>query len=97
MKQKCRFNKLRDVREVAPHLAIDLGECLRNGTVPSGATEPVYNDIENTTDVGSRISDVFQSIDAERAAMAQGKIDAAHLRASILPSSSEPSEQPVNS
>lgn len=83
MKQKCRFNKLRDVREVAPHLAIDLGECLRNGTVPSGATEPVYNDIENTTDVGGRITDVFQSIDAERAAMAQGKADAAEIRAFV--------------
>ncbi len=83
MKQKCNYNKLRDMREVAPHLAIDLGECLRNGTVPSGATEPVYNDIENTTDVGGRIADVFQSIDAERAAMAQGKADAAEIRTSV--------------
>ena len=81
MKQKCKFCKERDVREVSPHLAIDLGECLRNGTVPSGATEPVYNDIENTSDVGGRVSDVFQSIDAERAAMAQGKADAAEIRA----------------
>lgn len=81
MKQKCKFCKERDVREVSPHLAIDLGECLRNGTVPSGATEPVYNDIDDTANVGGRVSDVFQSIDAERAAMAQGKADAAEIRA----------------
>lgn len=80
MKQKCRYNKKRDLREVAPHLAIDLGECLRTGTIPGSGTEPNYNEIENTADVAGRVTDVFQSLDVERASLAQGRQDASFIK-----------------
>lgn len=81
MKQKCIFNKSRDVRETAPYLAIDLKEVIRTGKVPSTGTEPYYNDIDNPSDITGRVQDVFQSIDVERTALAQGRADMARQRA----------------
>lgn len=77
MKQICKYSASHDIREVQPHLTIDLGEAIRSGKIPSTGTEPVYNDIQNPSDVVGRVTDVFQSVDIERAALAQGKADKA--------------------
>lgn len=81
MRQICKYDKSRDIRETAPFLAIDLKEVIRTGKVPATGTEPNYNDIQNASDVTGRIQDVFQSIDVERATLAQGKADAAQAKA----------------
>lgn len=81
MKQKCVFNKSRDIRETVPFLAIDLKEVIRTGKVPATGVEPDYNDIETASDVTGRIQDVFQSIDVERSTLAKGKADAEAIKA----------------
>lgn len=81
MKQKCKFNKKRDIREVAPHLGIDLAKTLDNRMVPATGTELNYNDIQHPSDIIGRVRDTFDAIDAQRAALAEGKAAAAKAKA----------------
>ena len=80
MKQVCKHNPKKDIREVAPNLSIDLAKTLDNKMVPATGTELSYNNIQNPSDIVGRIRDTFDAIDAQRSAIKQGRADAAKAK-----------------
>lgn len=60
---KQRFNEIRDVREFAPGLSVDLGKALENGSVPSDLAydESRINGIEDPESILGRPSDAFEA------------------------------------
>lgn len=58
-----RYNRLRDVKEFAPGLSIDLGKAMANGSVPADLTSSPdnYNGIEEPESILGRPSDVFEA------------------------------------
>lgn len=81
MKQKCKFCKERDKREVAPSLGIDLAKSMETKVIQGTGTEDHSNGIELPSDVYGRVRDQFEAIDAQRAIMARGKAEAAQAAA----------------
>ena len=59
---------------VVSGLAVDLGEALRTGKVPTkvGPSDVSYNGIENPANILSRPSDVFDAMQMEQAALKLG-------------------------
>lgn len=66
MIQNCKFDKNKDISEVAEGLAINLQKAIDSGIVLDSSINLDVNGIENPSDVWTRVNDVFQAIDAER-------------------------------
>lgn len=64
MKQSIYFDKSKDIREVDPFGFVDLGLCLKTGSVPSDVTASVsnYNGIEDPQSIIGTPSDVFEAM-----------------------------------
>ncbi len=66
MYQECKFNRDCDISETVPSLAVDLGEVIRTGVVCDSSFVPSFNEIEEPSKVGSRIRNVFDSLDSQK-------------------------------
>lgn len=64
MKQICKFDPVRDVRDVDTGCIIDINDILRTGVVPSSINSaPLsYNGIEDPTTIIGRPSDTFDAL-----------------------------------
>lgn len=67
MIQKCKFDKKRDIQRVDSTLGVNLKECIRNGVVRDTSGESFYNRQEDVDEVGRRVRDVFDVVEAEGA------------------------------
>lgn len=79
MKQICKFNPKADIQRVQPSSSPDLKGCIRNGIVRNTASECFYNEQKTTSDVGGRIYDQFDVVEA------QGALDNMRKKASEKP------------
>lgn len=61
---KCKFDPLRDMREVDPLGYVDIGKALISGFIPSDVTGNMssFNGIENPESILGTPSDVFESL-----------------------------------
>lgn len=57
-----RFDPKRDVGLVIVGLNVDINNMIETHSIPSTASEVVYNDISDIDEVGSRIDDTFDGI-----------------------------------
>lgn len=68
MKQICKYKKGADIQRVQePSIGSDLKGMIRNGIVRNTATECFYNEQKETSQVGSRIRDLFDVVEASGA------------------------------
>lgn len=81
MKQKCKFDKNRDLKQTAPNLSIDLSQALKDKVIPSSGTQIEHNELESSSAIGMRVRDNFEAIEAQRMITAQGKAIAAAEKA----------------
>lgn len=60
---KCKFDPVKDIKEVDQFGFVDLNECLANGDVPSTVadSENQYNGIEDPSEILGKPSDVFDA------------------------------------
>lgn len=58
------YNELEDIRRVEPSRVLQISQILSSGVVPPEAQDTDYNGIEDPSEVGSRVTDVFQATDA---------------------------------
>lgn len=79
MKQICKYNKKADIQRTIPSLGSDLKGCIRNGIVRDTAISCFYNEQKETSDVGGRIYDQFDVVEA------QGALEASRKKASETP------------
>lgn len=61
------FDPSKDVGLVIVGLNVDINNMIETHSIPSTASEVVYNDISDITEVGSRIDDTFDGIMIARA------------------------------
>lgn len=61
------FDPSKDVGLVIVGLNVDINNMIETHSIPSTASEVVYNDITDITEVGSRIDDTFDGIMIARA------------------------------
>lgn len=61
------FDPSKDVGLVIVGLNVDINNMIETHSIPSTASEVVYNDISDITEVGSRIDDAFDGIMIARA------------------------------
>lgn len=66
MKQTCKFNRTADFKQTAPNLSTDLQKALQEKVIPSTGVELEHNEIQNSSDVGIRVRDNFEAIEAQR-------------------------------
>lgn len=66
MRQICKFSKKADFKETAPNLSTDLAKALQEKVIPSTGVEFEHNEIQNSSDVGMRVRDNFEAIEAQR-------------------------------
>lgn len=66
MKQICKFNLNADFKQTAPNLSTDLQKALQEKVIPSTGVELEHNEIQNSSDVGIRVRDNFEAIEAQR-------------------------------
>lgn len=65
MRQICKYDKMADIQEVEqPSVRDDLKGQIRNGIVRNTASECFYNEQKQTSEVGGRIRDVFDVVEA---------------------------------
>lgn len=81
MRQKCKFSRIRDFRQVAPNLSINLSQALESKSIPATGTDVEFNEIESSANIGDRVRDCFEAIEAQRAITALGKAIAAQEKA----------------
>ncbi len=64
MKQICKFDSLRDIRDIDTGCIIDINDILRTGVVPSSINSaPMsYNGIDDPTTIIGRPSDTFDAL-----------------------------------
>lgn len=67
MRQICKYNKKADIQPVKPGLGCDLKGAIRNGIVRDTSATAFYNQQETTDEVGSRIHDQFDVVEAQGA------------------------------
>lgn len=56
------FNPNLDLGTVIVGLNVDINNMIETHSIPSTASEVIYNDIEDIADVGNRIDDTFDGI-----------------------------------
>lgn len=61
------FDPLKDVGLVIVGLNVDINNMIETHSIPSTASEVVYNDISDISEVGNRIDDTFDGIMIARA------------------------------
>lgn len=66
MRQKCKYNKKRDVGTVLEGLCPDKNAMIESHTIPATMSDVVYNELSNIEHVGSRIDDDFDAIQVSR-------------------------------
>lgn len=79
MRQICKYNKKADIQPVKPGLGCDLRGAIRNGIVRDTSGIAFYNQQESTREVGSRIRDQFDVVEA------QGALETMRKKASEKP------------
>lgn len=62
-----KFDPSKDVGLVIVGLNVDINNMIETHSIPSTASEVVYNDISDISEVGSRIDDTFDGIMIARA------------------------------
>lgn len=69
MFQICKYDPVRDISSVAQHGYIDIVRCFMNGEVPANVSEDdePYNGIDNPSEVGANVTDVFEAMRAAKA------------------------------
>lgn len=65
MLQKPKYRKGADIEPVQPSSDPDLKGCIRNGIVRNTASECFYNEQKETSDVGVRVRDQFDVVEAQ--------------------------------
>lgn len=60
----CSYNPVTDLAEVVPSQSVDILEVARTGVVAPVAKESFYNALEDIRQVGKRVRDVFDALDA---------------------------------
>lgn len=83
MRQICKYRKGVDIQRVQPASGADLKGAIRNGIVRNTATECFYNEQKETSEVGSRIRDQFDVVEA------QGALEHMRKKASEKPESDD--------
>lgn len=73
---KYKFNKKRDRQASVAGLAVQIGEVMRSGRVPSkvGPDDSAYNYIENPGNIVGRPRDEFDAIRMQQQAVAAGTV-----------------------
>lgn len=66
MRQKCKFNKDRDLKEIVPGLTPNLRIAMQEHVVLDTGISPEYNNIEDPANIVGRVRDVFDAIEAQR-------------------------------
>lgn len=66
MRQICKFNKDRDLKEVVPGLAPNLKIAMQEHVVLDTGVSPEYNNIDDPVNIIGRVRDVFDAIEAQR-------------------------------
>lgn len=82
----CKFDPLRDIKEVEQGLAVNLTDALRTGIVHETGENLSDNGIDDPGRVIGVIRDKFDAIDAARAIRKYGK------KANVSPTSNEPAQ-----
>lgn len=82
MKQICKYNKNRDLKEVVPGLTPNLKIAMQEHVVLDTGITPEYNNIDDPANIVGRVRDVFDAVEAQRAMLSSAK-------------QSEPSPAPV--
>lgn len=82
----CKFNPLRDIKEVEQGLAVDLTDALRTGIVHETGENLSDNGIDDPDRVLGVIRDRFDALDADRAIRKYGK------KAKVKTTPSEPAQ-----
>lgn len=67
MKQICKFDKNRDLKEVVPGLAPNLKIAMQEHVVLDTGISPEYNNIDDPANIIGRVRDVFDAVEAQRA------------------------------
>lgn len=69
MFQICKYDPLRDISSVVQRGYIDIVQCFMNGEVPANVSEDdeLYNGIDNPSEVGAVVTDVFEAMRAAKA------------------------------
>lgn len=67
MKQICRFNRKRDLKEVVPGLTPNLRIAMQEHVVLDTGISPEYNNIDDPANILGRVRDVFDAVEAQRA------------------------------
>lgn len=73
MKQICKFNKDRDLKEVVPGLAPNLKIAMSEHVVLDTGVSPDYNNIDDPANIVGRVRDVFDAVEAQRALVSSMK------------------------
>lgn len=69
MFQICEFDEIRDVMSTVEGLSIDLDKAIESGVVLDSGTTQEFNNIEEPTSIGRRVSSVFDALDIQRSLM----------------------------
>lgn len=83
MKERPKYVSGADIQPVQPYSGADLKGAIRNGVVRNTATECFYNEQKSTAEVGGRIHDQFDVVEA------QGALEAMRKKASEKPESED--------
>lgn len=75
MRQNCKFNKERDLKEVVPGLAVDIQQAIETGVVLDTGVIEQHNDIQDPTSIVTRVRDTFHALELKKAYLNAGKID----------------------
>lgn len=66
MRQKCKFDKKRDVGTVIEGLSPDKNAMIESHTIPATMSDVVYNELSDINYVGSKVDDDFDAIQINR-------------------------------
>lgn len=69
MLQVCKYDPLKDLSSVSQRGFVDIVQCFMNGEVPANVSEDdeLYNGIDNPSEVGANVSDIFEAMRAAKA------------------------------
>lgn len=69
MLQECKYDPMKDISTVAQCGYINIVQCFMNGEVPANVTDDdeLYNGIDNPSEVGANVTDVFEAMRAAKA------------------------------
>lgn len=64
---KCKFDKLKDIQETVPGLAVSIEEALVSGVIKDSGTSTPYNEMTSTEEVGNYLHDAIDiALEARR-------------------------------